>query len=189
MKVRTDGVALDRLLRHLGGLTEIDARRLIRNAIYDDGPITEKDLPQVTRLKYQLRDQGGALSFELDTARLAAVSGLDTLRRGLGHRNDIFLAPHASLDPPKGILLAGVQGGGKSLAAKAVAGLWQLALLRPDFGTLYNRYFGETEATCQVRCALPKQWRLACCGWPKSRKPLQEEITTVERRSACWGPC
>lgn len=67
MKVRTDGVALDRLLRHLGGLTEIDARRLIRNAIYDDGPITEKDLPQVTRLKYQLRDQGGALSFELDT--------------------------------------------------------------------------------------------------------------------------
>jgi SpoVK/Ycf46/Vps4 family AAA+-type ATPase len=144
-KVKTDNVTLDRLVRQLGGLTESDARRLIRNAIHDDGAITESDLPQLNRLKYELLDQGGALSFELDTVRFAEVGGLARLKHWLGQRKDVFLSPDAALDPPKGILLVGVQGGGKSLAAKAVAGLWQLPLLRLDFGTLYNKFFGETE--------------------------------------------
>lgn len=144
-KVKTDNVTLDRLVRQLGGLTESDARRLIRNAIHDDGAITESDLPQLTRLKYELLDQGGALSFELDTVRFAEVGGLARLKRWLSQRKVVFLSPDAALDPPKGILLVGVQGGGKSLAAKAVAGLWQLPLLRLDFGTLYNKFFGETE--------------------------------------------
>lgn len=144
-KVKTDDVTLDRLVRQLGGLTESDARRLIRNAIHDDGAITESDLPQLTRLKYELLDQGGVLSFELDTVRFAEVGGLARLKRWLSQRKVVFLSPDAALDPPKGILLVGVQGGGKSLAAKAVAGLWQLPLLRLDFGTLYNKFFGETE--------------------------------------------
>jgi len=144
-KVKTDNVTLDRLVRQLGGLTESDARRLIRNAIHDDGAITESDLPQLTRLKYELLDRGGALSFELDTVRFAEVGGLARLKRWLSQRKVVFLSPDAALDPPKGILLVGVQGGGKSLAAKAVAGLWQLPLLRLDFGTLYNKFFGETE--------------------------------------------
>ena len=145
MKVKTDNVTLDRLITQLAGLTEADARRLIRNAIHDDGAITEGDLPQLSKLKYQLLDQGGALSFEFDTARFADVGGLGRLKRWLGQRKDVFLSPEAGLDPPRGILLVGVQGGGKSLAAKAVAGLWQLPLLRLDFGTLYNKFFGETE--------------------------------------------
>jgi len=49
------------------------------------------------------------------------------------------------VDRPKGVLLLGVQGGGKSLAAKAVSGFWGIPLLRLDFGTLYNKFFGETE--------------------------------------------
>ena len=77
--------------------------------------------------------------------RFAEVGGLERLKRWLGQRKDAFVAADAMLDPPKGILLVGVQGGGKSLAAKAVAGLWQLPLLRLDFGTLYNKFFGETE--------------------------------------------
>jgi len=145
MKVKTDNVTLDRLLSQLLGLTENDARRLIRNAIHDDGAITETDLPQLTKLKYQLLDQGGALSFEFETARFAEVGGLNRLKRWLAQRKDIFVSPDSGLDPPRGILLVGVQGGGKSLAAKAVAGLWQLPLLRLDFGTLYNKFFGETE--------------------------------------------
>jgi SpoVK/Ycf46/Vps4 family AAA+-type ATPase len=144
-KVKTDNVTLARLVRQLGGLTETDARRLIRNAIHDDGAITESDLPQVTKLKYELLDQSGILSFEFDTVRFAEVGGLEGLKRWLGQRQDAFLSADVSPDPPKGILLVGVQGGGKSLAAKAVAGLWQLPLLRLDFGTLYNKFFGETE--------------------------------------------
>jgi SpoVK/Ycf46/Vps4 family AAA+-type ATPase len=160
-RVRTDNVTLERLLAQLGGLTETDARRLIRNAIHDDGAITESDLPQVAKARYQLLDQGGALSFELDTVRFADVGGLNTLKRWLGQRRGIFLDPDPALDPPKGILLVGVQGGGKSLAAKAVAGLWQLPLLRLDFGTLYNKFFGETERN--LRSSLRTAESMAPC--------------------------
>jgi SpoVK/Ycf46/Vps4 family AAA+-type ATPase len=69
------------------------------------------------------------------------------LKRWLAERKEVFLsdAPVPGLDPPKGLLLLGVQGGGKSLAAKSVAGAWGLPLLRLDFATLYNKYYGETE--------------------------------------------
>jgi SpoVK/Ycf46/Vps4 family AAA+-type ATPase len=144
-RVKTDSATLARLVRQLQGLTETDARRLIRNAVHDDGAITEADLPQVTKLKYELLDQSSVLSFEFDTVRFAEVGGLLRLKRWLNQRKDAFLAADTMLDPPKGILLVGVQGGGKSLAAKAIAGLWQLPLLRLDFGTLYNKFFGETE--------------------------------------------
>jgi SpoVK/Ycf46/Vps4 family AAA+-type ATPase len=144
-KVKTDDQTLNQLLDQLAGLSISDAQRLIRNAIHDDGAITESDLPGVMRAKYRLLDQGGALSFELDTAKFADVGGLARLKRWLLQRQAIFLDTQANLDPPRGILLVGVQGGGKSLAAKAVAGLWNLPLLRLDFGTLYNKFFGETE--------------------------------------------
>jgi len=135
------------LIRHLAGLTLADARRLVRSAIYDDGAITEADVERLTRAKFSLLDQGGLLSFELETAGMEDVAGLGSLKDWLAKRKDIFLAdlPTPGLDPPKGILLLGVQGGGKSLAAKAVAGAWGIPLLRLDFGTLYNKYYGETE--------------------------------------------
>ncbi|GMQ84069.1 MAG: AAA family ATPase [Gammaproteobacteria bacterium] len=160
-KVKTDNLTLDHLLKQLGGLTESDARRLIRNAIHDDGAITESDLPDVLRAKYELLDQGGALSFELDTAQFGEVGGLNALKRWLEQRKRAFLDPDPALDAPKGILLVGVQGGGKSLAAKAVAGLWHLPLLRLDFGTLYNKFFGETERN--LRSSLRTAEAMAPC--------------------------
>ena len=144
-RVRTDHTTLDELVKNLAGLTVSDARRLARGAIEDDGAITESDLPRVMEAKYRLLDRDGALSFEYDTARFTDVGGLANLKRWLSRRREAFVAPAAGLDVPKGILLVGVQGGGKSLAAKAVAGLWRLPLLRLDFGTLYNKYFGESE--------------------------------------------
>jgi SpoVK/Ycf46/Vps4 family AAA+-type ATPase len=144
-KVKTDEATLAQLVRQLAGLTESDVRRLIRKAIYDDGAITDSDLPQVSQARYRLLDQGGALTFELDTAAFSEVGGLVALKRWLEQRRRAFLEPDPALDSPRGILLVGVQGGGKSLAAKAVAGLWGLPLLRLDFGTLYNKFFGETE--------------------------------------------
>ena len=160
-KVKTDERTLDRLLAQLGGLASGDARRLIRTAIHDDGAITESDLPEVMQAKYRLLDQGGALTFELDTARFGDVGGLERLKRWLQQRRDVFLEPDGALDPPRGILLVGVQGGGKSLAAKAVAGLWHLPLLRLDFGTLYNKFFGETERN--LRTALGTAEAMAPC--------------------------
>ncbi len=146
-KVKADGRALNALVRNLQGLSWSDARRLARAAIFDDGAITPSDLPAVNKAKFDLLDLEGAVHFELDTARFSEVGGLSHLKQWLMQRRGAFLEGRQpqGLEPPRGILLLGVQGAGKSLAAKAVAGLWELPLIRLDMGALYNKYVGETE--------------------------------------------
>ena len=142
-KVRTNRRALDKLVNNLRGLPLEDAKKLARGAIYHDGAITESDIHAVNKAKFELLDMEGVLSFEYDTESFAHVGGLRHLRTWLEKREYAFLKVHA--DAPKGIMLVGVQGGGKSLAAKAVAGMWGLPLLRMDMGALFNKYFGESE--------------------------------------------
>jgi SpoVK/Ycf46/Vps4 family AAA+-type ATPase len=160
-KVRTDRKTLDLVIGQLRGLTTIDARRLIRSIIYDDGAINGGDLDRLTRARYQLLENSGALSCEFNTTDFADVGGLEKLKRWIGLRRNAFLDADIGQDAPRGILLVGVQGGGKSLAAKAVAGMWQLPLLRLDFGTLYNKFFGETERN--LREALQAAEAMAPC--------------------------
>ena len=145
--VQYDPKAYELLVQNLAGLTDSDTERLARNAIFVDGVISKSDLPDVMQAKYELLNHGGILHFEYDTTRFADVGGLDRLKTWLAHRRSAFLAGagELKLDNPKGILLLGVQGCGKSLAAKAIAGVFGLPLLRLDFGTLYNKYHGETE--------------------------------------------
>jgi len=144
-KVKTDRRTLDIILSQLRGLTATDARRIISRIINDDGVINNDDLERITQARYQLLNASGALSCEFDTGDFAVVGGLENLKRWIKLRRSAFLEPDKTLDPPRGILLVGVQGGGKSLAAKAVAGMWSIPLLRFDFGTLYNKFHGETE--------------------------------------------
>ena len=143
---KDDGI-VEALARNLAGLTVDDARRLARQAISDDNALTESDLPQVMQAKYRLLTQEGALSFEYDTARFSDVGGMARLKTWLEQRRSVFLAdkPPPGLDPPKGIMLLGVQGCGKSLAAKSIAGVWGVPLLRLDGGALYDKYIGQTE--------------------------------------------
>jgi SpoVK/Ycf46/Vps4 family AAA+-type ATPase len=146
-RVTADRTTLDLLIRNLSGMSAADARRLVRKAIYDDGAITRSDLSLVTRAKYDMLDMEGVLSFEYETGQLGDVGGVDTLKEWLSQRRAVFHREEKArgLEPPKGILLLGVQGGGKSLAAKSVAGMWGVPLLRLDFGALYNKFFGESE--------------------------------------------
>ena len=145
--VRTDPRAFEMLIRNLAGLTEADTEQLARNAIFVDGAIRQDDLPQVMQAKYELLNSGGVLQYEYDTRRFSEVGGLARLRKWLERRRPAFADDGAArhLDPPKGVLLIGVQGCGKSLAARATAGVLGVPLLRLDFGTLYNKYHGETE--------------------------------------------
>lgn len=138
---------VSRLVKNLGGLSHNDARRLIRNAIVDDGAITGDDLPEVMSAKYRLLNRDDAISFEYDTTKFSEVGGMSRLRQWLHAREAAFLGNMggAKLDRPRGVLLLGVQGCGKSLTAKAVAGIWGVPLLRFDFAALYNKYVGETE--------------------------------------------
>jgi len=147
-RVRTDRKTLDRLIQNLSGLSHRDAKRLIRNAIIDDGAITESDLPEVMQAKYKLLNNDDILSFEFETAKFSDLGGMKKLKHWLEQRQSIFTETsktNAQLDIPKGLLLLGVQGCGKSLAAKTVAGIWGTPLLRLDFGRLYDKYVGETE--------------------------------------------
>ncbi len=161
--VTTRKQLLERLVDNLSGLPERDAKRLARGAIEDDGAITEEDLPSIMEAKFQLVGQDGVLSYEYDTARFAEVGGLERLKKWLSLREPVFSGTlnKPGLDIPKGILLLGVQGCGKSLAAKAVAGSWGVPLLRLDFGALYNKYHGETERN--LREALTQAETMAPC--------------------------
>ncbi|HEU6447509.1 MAG TPA: AAA family ATPase [Verrucomicrobiae bacterium] len=145
-EVQTTNKALDLLVRNLAGLTATDARRLALKAINDNGAIEENEMPDVMRAKYELLGRDSLLSFEHETVQFAEIGGMSKLREWLLLRKNFFFdGANSILDPPRGVLLLGVQGCGKSLAAKAAAGIFTVPLLRLDFGVLYNKYYGETE--------------------------------------------
>ncbi|MGN5519845.1 AAA family ATPase [Halopseudomonas sp. Lyrl_26] len=152
-RVRTDNRTLEQVVRNLRGVTHEEARLLARKLIVDDGAITQEDLPVLNQAKFSLLDMQGVLSFEQDTARFAEVGGLARFKRWLQERQAAF-NDGGRADAPRGVLLAGVQGSGKSLAARAVAGLWGLPLLRLDFAALYNKYIGETEKNLREALAM-----------------------------------
>jgi hypothetical protein len=154
-----DALAINALVSSLKGLPHGDVQRLIKGAIDDDGVVTLSDLPALNRAKFELMNLSGVLHFEYHTAHLRDVAGFSLLKRWLNDRREPFL--RAEKDIPKGVLLMGIQGGGKSLAAKAVAGVWGLPLLRLDMAQLYNKFIGETERN--LREALQLADQLAPC--------------------------
>lgn len=152
VRIKTESNALEALVAALKGLPHGDVERLARAAIADDGAITASDVPEVNKAKFSLMNMQGVMHFEYDTAKMSDVAGLNQFKRWLNDRKGAFLT--AERDIPKGVLLLGVQGGGKSLAAKAVAGLWQVPLLRLDMGSLFNKFIGETEKNLREALSL-----------------------------------
>ncbi|MCW4456131.1 AAA family ATPase [Flavobacterium sp. MXW15] len=162
-RVEVDSEAVQQILRNLQGLSLTDARRIARQLIYADGALGQDDLPQLAKLKFELLNRSGHLHYEYDSARFGDVAGANRLKRWINQRRAVFVSGNAppGLDPPKGMLLLGVQGCGKSMLAKATAAGFGVPLLRLDFGTLYNKYHGETEKN--LRDALASAEQLAPC--------------------------
>ena len=162
-RAEVDEAAVAQIVHHLRGLTETDARRIARQLVFRDGALNQDDLPELAKLKCELLNKGGHLHYEYDTARFADVAGARRLKRWVEQRRAVFAEGNAppGLDPPKGVLLLGVQGCGKSMLAKAIAGGLQVPLVRLDFGTLYDKYHGETEKN--LRAALESTEQLAPC--------------------------
>jgi SpoVK/Ycf46/Vps4 family AAA+-type ATPase len=117
----------------------------------------------VLRHKHESLANGGVLTLSTEFAKFNDVGGQRKLKKWLERRRASFAgeASAAALDVPKGVLLLGVQGGGKSLAAKAIAGSWSAPLLRLDVGGLYNKYHGETERN--LRAALDTAEAMTPC--------------------------
>ena len=190
-RVEVDSEAVKKILKNLQGLSLVDARRIARQLIYADGALRDDDLPQLARLKFELLNRSGHLFFEHDSARFGDVAGANRLKRWISQRRVAFIAGSAptGLDPPRGMLLLGVQGCGKSMLAKATAAGFGVPLLRLDVGALYNKYHGETEANLRQALASPSSWRPACCGWTRSRRAWPVVARTVAYRAACSATC
>jgi hypothetical protein len=162
-KVFATREALLMLIQHLGGLTESDVSRLARMTLRNDGEVTAADIAAVLKAKHEMLAGSQALALESGVPEIGQLGGLSNLKRWLSVRRQVFLdpVPDSPLPAPKGVLLLGVQGAGKSLAAKCVAGAWQLPLFRMDFGALYQKYHGETERN--IREALAVADAMAPC--------------------------
>lgn len=161
--LNVDNDAARTIVRNLLGLTAPDARRIVRKLIYNDGALNANDLPELMQAKFDLLNRSGLLHYEYATASFADVAGVSHVRDWVQRRRAVFLDPNPApaLDPPKGVLLLGVQGCGKSLASKAIAGGFGVPLIRLDFGSLYDKYQGETEKN--LREALSSCEVLAPC--------------------------
>jgi SpoVK/Ycf46/Vps4 family AAA+-type ATPase len=143
--IRVDPHALELLVENMSGLSSADTERLARTAICEHGAIQMSDVPVVMRAKYDLLNRNGILRYEHDTAQLADIGGLDNFKAWLAKRRAAFDGSAPGLDAPKGVLLLGVQGCGKSLAARASAGIFNIPLLRFDCAALFDKYVGESE--------------------------------------------
>lgn len=160
-KVRADREAHEQLVAHTVGLPLQDAQRFIRQAIRNDGAITHDDIRALIQSKHQMTGHAPLLELNFDSADVGDVGGLENLKKWLAVRRAAMVEGAATADVPRGVLLLGVQGSGKSLAAKAIAGSWKLPLLRLDVGALYNKFYGETERN--LREALKSAENLAPC--------------------------
>ena len=161
--LKGDQQAVELIVQYLAGMCEEDARRLIREAIRIDEQINFDDVRRILKFKRDALGQGGLLEFEMDSGNMTDIGGLGGLKRWLDRRRIAFTGDAAKLgvDPPKGVLLLGVQGAGKSLAAKAIAGSWNVPLVRLDFAVLYNKFHGESERN--LREALKQAEAMAPC--------------------------
>lgn len=138
---------LESLLRALGGLTLKQARQTLAYCILEDGRLSREDIARIVEKKGELIREQGLLEYYPARSNAYELGGFAGLRRWLELAKVGFTteARQFNLDPPKGILLVGVQGCGKSLAAKHVARDWGLPLLKLDAGRLFDKYIGESE--------------------------------------------
>jgi hypothetical protein len=143
--IKLDKHALALLVENMNGLTAADTQRLARKAIFDDGALLASAVPALMQAKYELLNHNGILGYEHDTPQFADVGGLTHLKAWLEKRRAAFDGSAPELDAPKGVLLLGVQGCGKSLAARASAGIFNVPLLRLDCGALFDKFVGESE--------------------------------------------
>ncbi len=137
----------DQLIRAALGLTLAEAESAFAKALARDGRLSREDVPLVLEEKRQVIRKSGLLEYFAADRRLADVGGLSSLKTWLERRGAAFseAARRFGLPEPKGLLLLGVQGCGKSLTARAVAAQWGLPLLRLDMGRIFSGLVGSSE--------------------------------------------
>lgn len=137
----------DALVSAAHGLTLAEAENAFAKAIAQDNRLDSSDVKLLLDEKSQVVRKSGLLEYHATDQSLSDIGGLDSLKRWLDRRKDAFSedARAFGLPEPRGLLLLGVQGCGKSLTAKSIATSWRLPLLRLDMGRIYSGYIGSSE--------------------------------------------
>jgi AAA+ superfamily predicted ATPase len=139
---------MDEMVRSGQGLSIERIRRVLARAIASHGEVQPEDVDLVLEEKRQTIRQTQILDFYPAKEQITDIGGLDNLKEWLLRRGGAFSerARQYGLPHPKGLLLVGIQGTGKSLTAKAIAHHWHLPLMRLDVGRLFSGLVGESEA-------------------------------------------
>ncbi|WP_435125610.1 AAA family ATPase [Micromonospora tulbaghiae] len=147
IRIGLDEVGRERLAKAALGLTLQEAENAFARAMVNDGVLDLEDIALVHEEKRQTVRKSGLLEFVDVNVELADVGGLENLKRWLAKRDNSWLAEAAQygLPAPRGVLITGVPGCGKSLTAKAVAAAWGLPLLRLDIGRVFSGLVGSSE--------------------------------------------
>ncbi len=144
-KVSREGLAM--IVRNLLGLSRRQAEQIIIDSISEDRRLNEGDISRILARKRQMLHRDGLLQYVESPADLSEIAGFKRFKKWLELRRDTLgaRALKFGLRPPRGVLMLGVPGAGKSMCARAVATAWHRPLLRLDPGVLYDRYIGESE--------------------------------------------
>ena len=147
IEVTIEGADREKLLNAARGLTLKEAENVFAKTLVADGKLTVEDIDIVFSEKQQIIKKSGLLEYYETNERFSTVAGLQNLKEWFRKRSIAFTnkASRFGLPAPRGVLLLGVQGCGKSLTAKAVSGLWQLPLLRFDIGRMFSSLVGSSE--------------------------------------------
>jgi SpoVK/Ycf46/Vps4 family AAA+-type ATPase len=148
---RLDPNAIDGVAENLRGLTEEEAERAISQALVARYALCPETATDVLEAKKAMLKRQEMLDFVEVSDTMASVGGLDNLKRWLAQRHGAWedKAREFGLDAPKGVIVLGVQGCGKSMCARAIAGEWKLPLVKFDTAAVYDKYVGETEKRIQ----------------------------------------
>jgi ATP-dependent 26S proteasome regulatory subunit len=154
---------IERLVKAALGLTIFEAENAFARAMADDGRLTVDDVAVVQQEKSQIIRKSGVLEVVSSTVKLSDVGGLGNLKTWLTKRSGSWLdeARAYGLPAPKGVLVTGVPGCGKSLTAKAMSSAWSLPLIRLDVGRIFGGLVGASEQN--MRTALATAEAVAPC--------------------------
>ncbi len=144
---KLDAAGIDAVVANLRGLTEEESERAVSQALVARYALCPETVTDILDAKRAMLKRTGMLDFIDTSETMAGIGGLENLKNWLALRRGAWeeKAREFGLEPPKGVIILGVQGCGKSLCARAVAGEWKLPLVKFDTAAIFDKYIGETE--------------------------------------------
>ena len=149
LEIRVTDSDVEEIVAKLSGLTLFEAKKVLSQVLVEHHGLSKKSIERIAEIKRDRLSKSASFEFTPTPKNNTKIAGLENLQKWLDKRSLAFQSPEKAkafgLSPPRGLLLLGVQGCGKSLSAKAIASAWKMPLLRFDPASIYKSYLGQTE--------------------------------------------